>query len=198
MIDELLARIAVFHRSRPVVPEYPMIADVLEVLDRAASPETVDAVPLPVGRHLEAVKPTGDAVIDPLLDEFQRLAPLLPWRRTASYLDVLSTDYLDNYGYVQLVGPGAIVEEPSVRVGIGVWGPHLHYPAHRHEAEEMYHVLHGEPVFTGASGVAVPTVPGDAVHNKPWDVHSQDFGATPTVLLYCWTGAVGSDAELIR
>ena len=197
MIDELLARIVAFHRSRPTVPEFPMVAEVLDVLASAVSPTEVTPELAPVVAHLDSVGRTGDAAIDALLDEFLRLAPMLPWRRTAGYLDVLSRDYLDNYGYVQLVGPGAIVEESSVRVGIGLWGPNLHYPPHRHSAEELYHVLYGAPSFTGASGEAVATGPGDAVHNAPWDVHSQDFGSTPTVLLYCWTGDVGSDAELV-
>jgi hypothetical protein len=197
MIDELLARIVAFHRSRPTVPEFPMVAEVLDVLESVVGPAEVEPVRLPVVDHLDAVGSTGDPVIDALLDEFLRLAPMLPWRRTAGYLDVLSQDYLDNYGYVQLVGPGSIVEKSSVRVGIGLWGPNLHYPAHRHSAEELYHVLYGEPSFTGASGEPVATSPGDAVHNAPLEVHSQDFGSTPTVLLYCWTGDVGSDAELV-
>ena len=110
---------------------------------------------------------------------------------------MLSRDYLDNYGYVQLLGPNAIVEHPDVRVGIGLWGPNLHYPAHQHEAEELYHVLAGEPSFVDPDGESRVTRPGDAVHHAPWQVHSQDFGATPTVLLYCWTGAVEPDAVLV-
>ncbi|MYE57089.1 MAG: hypothetical protein F4108_08505 [Acidimicrobiaceae bacterium] len=197
MIGELLRRIAEFHRSRPAVPEFPMVGPVLDALDSARCPADVESVPLPVLRHLDAVGPSGDAAIDAVLDEFLRLAPVLPWHRTTGYLDVLSRDYLDNYGYVRLLGPDSIVEHPDVRVGIGLWGPHLHYPAHKHEAEELYHVLAGEPSFSGRDGTGRTTGPGDAVHHAPWQVHSQDFGATPTVLLYCWTGAVEPDAVLV-
>ena len=197
MIDELLRRIAQFHRSRPVVPELPMVGPVLDALDSARRPPDVEPGPLPVVRHLDAVEPSGDAAIDAVLEEFLRLGPALPWHRTTGYLDVLSRDYLDNYGYVRLLGPDSIVEHPSVRVGIGVWGPHLHYPAHKHQAEELYHVLAGEPLFRGCDGNRRSTRPGDAVHHAPWQVHSQDFGAAPTVLLYCWTGAVEPDAVLV-
>ena len=174
-----------------------MVAPVLHALDDARCPASIKPRLLPVVRHLDAVEPSGDAAIDAVLGEFLRLAPFLPWRQTAGYLDVLNRDYLDNYGYVQLLGPNAIVEHPDVRVGIGLWGPHLHYPAHHHEAEELYHVLAGEPSFTGGNGTSRTTRPGDAVHNAPWQVHCQDFGATPTVLLYCWTGAVEPDAVLV-
>ena len=197
MIDELLRRIAGFHRSRPVVPEFPMVGPVLDALDNARCPADVESNPLPVLRHLDAVDPSGDEAIDAVLEEFLRLAPALPWLQTAGYLDVLSRDYLDNFGYVQLLGPNSIVEHSSVRVGIGVWGPHLHYPAHHHEAEELYHVLAGEPLFSGRDGTSRATRPGDAVHHEPWQVHIQDFGAKPTVLLYCWTGAVEPDAMLV-
>ncbi|WP_419922975.1 dimethylsulfonioproprionate lyase family protein [Candidatus Poriferisodalis sp.] len=196
VIDELLRRIAEFHRNRPVVPEFPMVAEVLDALDKARSPAQVEPRQLPVLRHLDAVELSGDTATDAVLDEFLSLAPALPWRQTAGYLGVLSQDFHDNYGYVQLVGPDSIVEHHSVRVGIAVWGPHLHYPSHHHEAEELYHVLAGEPLFSGSDGVRRTTRPGDAVHHAPWQEHCQDFGATPTVLLYCWTGAVVADAVL--
>ena len=197
MIEGLLRRVAAFHRSRPVVPEFPMVAPVLDALDKARCPADIEPRLLPVVRHLDAVEPSGNAAIDAVLEEFLRLAPVLPWRHTVGYLDVLSGDYLDNSGYVQLLGPNSIVEHPAVRVGIGLWGPHLHYPAHKHEAEELYHVMAGEPSFSGRDGNGRATRPGDAVHHAPWQVHSQDFGATPTVLLYCWTGAVEPDAVLV-
>ena len=195
-IDELLRRIAEFHRSRPVVPEYPMVAEVLDALDEARSPAQVEPRQLPVLRHLDAVELSGDTAIDAVLEEFLCLASALPWRQTAGYFGVLSEDFHHNYGYVQLLGPDSIVEHHSVRVGIAVWGPHLHYPSHNHEAEELYHVLAGKPSFSGSDGVRRTTKPGDAVHHAPWQEHCQDFGATPTVLLYCWTGAVVADAVL--
>lgn len=174
-----------------------MVAPVLDALDNAACPASIEPRFRPMVRHLDAVGPSCDAAIDAVLEEFLRLAPALPWRQTVGYLGVLNRDYLDNYGYVQLLGPNAIVEHPAVRVGSGLWGPHLHHPAHKHEAEELYHVLAGEPSFSGLDGISRTTRPGDAVHHAPWQVHSQDFGATPTVLLYCWTGAVGPDAVLV-
>jgi len=195
VIAELLRRIASFHRSRTAVPEYPMVAQVLDALDEARSPVLLEARHLPVLRHLDAVRLSGDDAVDAVLEEFLPLAPALPWIQTAGYRGVLSQDFHDNYGYVQLIGPKSIVEHRSVRVGIAVWGPNLHYPSHHHEAEELYHVLAGQPSFS-SEGVCRITKPGDAVHHEPWQPHQQDFGATPTVLLYCWAGAVVADATL--
>lgn len=177
-----------------------MVAEVLAALDGARSPASIEPTrPLEVTRHLAAVKGTGiDDAVDTILDEFLRVAPVLPWRQTTGYLDVLSPEYLANYGYVQLIGPApSVIEHPGVRVGIGLWGPDVDYPLHEHEAEELYHVLAGEPSFGTQDGEWRPTRPGDAVHNPPWHRHAQRFGTTPTVLLYCWTGAVDADAVLV-
>ncbi len=129
-----------------------MAAEVLDALDGVRIPKGIEAVHLPVLRHLEGIELSGQPAIDAVLEEFLRIAKQLPWQHTAGYLDVLPQDYLDNFGYVQLLGPGSIVEHPFVRVGIGLWGPHLHYPSHHHEAEELYHVLAGEPVFSSGDG----------------------------------------------
>ena len=80
----------------------------------------------------------ADPALDAVIEAFLSVARRLPWRQTRSYLDVLSEEYLANYGYVQLLGPPpSIVDHRSVRVGIGLWGPDLHYPLHEHAAEEL-------------------------------------------------------------
>ena len=200
MIDDLLARIAEFHRSRTPFPEFPMVAEVLDVLDEVRSPPTMPHRPrLDVVRHLATVAPSGtDLAVDAIIEEFVRVGVDLPWRQTASYVEVLNADYLANYGYVQLVGPvPAIIEHPTVRVGLGLWGPGLFYPLHEHPAEELYHVLFGEPSFGTDTDEWRPAAPGDAVHHRPLQRHAQRFGDTPTVLLYCWVGDVASDAVLV-
>jgi hypothetical protein len=200
MIDDLLVRIAEFHRSRSPFPEFPMVAEVLDVLDVVESPTTMLHRPrLDVVRHLVAVRPTGiDPAIDAIIEEFVRIGADLPWRQTASYRQVLDAAYLANYGYVQLVGPApAIIEHPSVRIGLGLWGPSLVYPLHKHPAEELYHVLFGEPLFGNGTDEWRATAPGDAVHHRPWQLHAQRFADTPTVLLYSWVGDVKSDAVLV-
>ncbi len=106
VIDGLLGRIAEFHRSRAVVPEYPMVAAVLDALDEARSPALIEGRHLPVLRHLDAVQLCGD-------------------------------------------------------------------------------------------GAPLAMQPGGTVHHAPWQPHQHDFGAMPTMLLYCWTGEVVADAALV-
>ena len=99
-----------------------MVAEVLDVLDAVRSPDEIPPVPLlTVARHLAAVGPSGEAALDAVIEEFLRIAHDLSWRQTAGYLDIMSDEYLANYGYVQFVGPApSIIEHPSVWVWIGV------------------------------------------------------------------------------
>ena len=123
----LLDRIAALHRSRPTVPEFPVVAEVLDVLGAVRSPDEIPpAPPLTVTCYLAAVGASSDAALDAVIEEFPRIAHDLSWRQTAVYLDILNDEYLANYGYVRLVGPApSIIDHPLVRVGIGVWGSHL-------------------------------------------------------------------------
>ena len=84
-----------------------MVTEVLAALDEVRAPPHIErGRPLDVIRHLGAIEPTGyDPGVDAILEEFLRIAPWLPWRQTAGHLGVLRADYLDNYGYVQLIGP---------------------------------------------------------------------------------------------
>ena len=91
----------------------------------------------------------------------------------------------------------SIIEHPSVRVGIGEWGPHLKYPLHEHEAEELYHVLAGTPAF-GTRTEPGPTRSRATPSTTAVAPACAAFGAEPTVLLYCWTGAVEADAVLVE
>jgi len=76
--------------------------------------------PLPVTRLLARI----DAGDDPVLGSFLDLAGVLPWTQTRVYLDALPAEFIRNYGYVLLVGPGdgAVVHSERVALGVGVWG----------------------------------------------------------------------------
>ncbi len=197
MIKPLLNAITNYYRTE--VEQYPMLNEVLDALTAATIPPAISPDPKPVIRHLDGLnqdRPTSPT--KPIMDEFLAVARNLPWSQTYGYLKVLDQDYLDNYGYIRLIGPDSIVPHPDLRVGIGLWGPNLNYPMHHHEAEELYHVLYGQPEFrTDTTDFTTHSI-GDAIHHRPWMPHAQRFGDTPTVLLYAWTGQVSADAELLE
>ena len=201
-----------FYADRESRDELPMLGIVSEELARIVEGEVPvpEPEPLPVTRLLARI----DAGDDPVLGSFLDLAGVLPWTQTRVYLDALPAEFIRNYGYVRLVGPGdgAVVHSERVALGVGVWGAGLHYPRHAHPAEEAYHVLAGEVRFRGAGGVRrelSPGTPGDCARNGPDEPHELWFGAPggiekldpemhpPCVLAWAWVGEIGVDARLV-
>ena len=46
-------------------------------------------------------------------------------------------------GAIQLIGPEGMIRTDRVRLGIYWHAAHTFYPAHRHNATELYHILSG-------------------------------------------------------
>ncbi len=113
------------------------------------------------------------------------------WRRTYSESEV-GRDFLDRYGYFELVGPRGHFHSVSTRAYIGFWDAGLHYPWHVHEAEELYFVLAGEAKFQAKGQETAVLGPGDSrfhVANQP---HAMTTGQGPVLTLVLWRG-VGAD-----
>ena len=161
-----------------------------------------DPVALPVARLLagcESAIDVGSAVpgVGAVLRAFTAAAPILHWGQTAEYAATLSQHFLDNYGYVRVIGSGGLVESDVASAGLGVWGAGLHYPRHEHPAEETYHVLSGSVSFQRGVGPWVERAVGESVHHAPREHHAQRFGDTTCVLSWAWTGDVAVSARLV-
>ena len=155
-----------------------------------------DPVALPVARLLagcESAIDAGSAVpgVGAVLRAFTAAAPILHWVQTAEYAATLSQHFLDNYGYVRVIGPGGLVESDVASAGLGVWGAGLPYPRHEHPAEETYHVLSGSVSFQRGVGLWGERAVGESVH------HAQRVGDTTCVLSWAWTGDVAVSARLV-
>ena len=171
-----------------------------EVGDLLTTAEVVANEPmvLPVARLLADVDPESDVPgVGPVLRTFTAAAAILHWVQTAEYAATLSQQFLDNYGYVRVIGPGGLVESSVISAGLGVWGAGLHYPRHEHPAEETYHLLHGSASFQRDDGPWEPKVVGESVHHDPWEHHAQRFGNATCVLSWAWTGDVVVNARLV-
>ena len=195
--EDLVAALAGFYAGHPDAERYPMLSVVGDLLTTA---EVVINEPLvlPVARLLADVDSESDVPgVGPVLRTFAAAAPILHWVQTAEYAATLPQQFLDNYGYVRVIGPGGLVESSVVSAGLGVWGAGLHYPRHEHPAEETYHLLHGSASFQRDDGPWEPKVVGESVHHDPWEHHAQRFGNATCVLLWAWTGDVVANARLV-
>ena len=178
-----------------------MLAEVGGLLAEALEDDgvvTTEPGGLPVTQLLEGVvADTGQPAIDRVLRAFTAAGPILHWVQTTEYAATLSQHFLDNYGYVRVIGPGGLVESDIASAGLGVWGAGLHYPRHEHPAEETYHLLHGSASFQRGAGPWVARAVGESVHHDPWEHHAQRFGDATCVLSWAWTGDVAVDARLV-
>ena len=199
MLSDLLDALADFYSARAAADQNPMFTDVAAALrgDAGEAPADRAAAPPPVVRWLDRLEPPDDPAITRIVDAFRTIAPTVPWAQTAAYLDAMPPGTADDYGYVKVLGPDALAPATDVAVGIGIWGPGLHYPSHHHAAEEAYHVLAGHPEFRSSGGEWRGLEINEAFHQLPWAPHEQRFGDRPCLLMWAWRGSVTDPASLV-
>jgi Dimethlysulfonioproprionate lyase len=65
-------------------------------------------------------------------------------------------------------------------------GPDTIYPAHHHEAEEIYMPLSGVAAWKQGSGGWKEKTPGTVIHHVPRESHGMRTSASPLLALYLW------------
>ena len=75
-----------------------------------------------------------------------------------------SPDFLENYGYAVLAGPGGLVASEALALGVLMLGPGIHYPTHRHPAVEIYVVARGRGGMAEGGGALAARAAG---HGDP-------------------------------
>lgn len=130
---------------------------------------------------------------------FAAIEPSADWVRNPNYAkDPPDPNFLDNYGYVEVIGPGRRIDTPDCRVGFLMLGPRTHYPIHEHPAEEVYHVMSGDALWLRAESPWRVEPPGTLIHHPSWMRHATHAQTKPMLALYCWAGAIATAAVLTK
>lgn len=112
------------------------------------------------------------------------------WEQSYTREDgVVGDDMLAAYGFAEVIGKLGPFVSTRVRSGIGVWGPNIEYPAHRHTAEEVYVLLAGSAEFILESGDGLSTAmrnAGDSVYVPSMLTHGFRTKKEPLAILYIW------------
>ena len=112
------------------------------------------------------------------------------WEQSYRKADgLVGDDMLQGYGFVEIIGKWGPFVSERVRCGIGVWGPNILYPAHRHKAEEVYYVLAGGASFELGEDGAAETRScgvGEAVFVPSMTWHGFRTDDLPLVVFYIW------------
>ena len=112
------------------------------------------------------------------------------WEQSYTQADgVVGRDMLADYGFAEVIGKLGPFVSTRIRSGIGVWGPNIVYPAHRHQAEEVYVLLAGSAEFQRGQGddasVEIKNA-GDVVFVPSKLIHGFRTMEEPLVVFYIW------------
>ncbi|MDH3667385.1 MAG: dimethylsulfonioproprionate lyase family protein [Paracoccaceae bacterium] len=107
------------------------------------------------------------------------------WEQSYTSADnVVGDDMLAGYGFAEVIGKHGPFVSERVRAGIGVWGPHIDYPPHRHAAEEVYVVVAGSAEFE--LGEPVMRRAGEVVYVPSMLTHGFRTSDQPLAVFYIW------------
>lgn len=174
--------------------------DVLTSLAPSAFADTIAALPLPHAEQraatpcglpvldwLSALVPAASARTEPLVTTLVAAAPHLAWGQTYSDSDVPAA-FLARYGWTELVGLRGPFPHDGFALGFLLLGPDTEYPAHRHEAEELYIPLAGAALWQSGPAPFEARSPGATIHHAPWTPHAMCTHGQPLLALYLWRG----------
>ncbi len=171
-----------------------------------ASPELCDFAEWPTDLTYVAPRPRAVPAlpqISAMADEGALQAALAAvvdhadWVQTYSEAEV-GREFLNNYGYIELFGPGGIFTSSQCRAFIGYWGQGLYYPMHDHEAEEAYLVIGGRGLFEADGEVPADLGPGGVRIHAPFQSHAMEMRDAPMLALCLWRGPGMADRAHIR
>lgn len=177
----------------------PLVGAALRTLDAlpdsagdVRAPRSVPAAALVAGLAGMATPRTA-----PIVAQFAALAPEADWQQNPNYnIENSGRRFMENYGYVEFLGPGRRYERPELRVGLLLLGPGIAYADHHHPAEEVYHVLAGRGRWWRQGEDWQERPVGAAIHHAPWVRHAMATEDAPMLALYCWGGDIVPHATL--
>jgi hypothetical protein len=112
---------------------------------------------------------------------------MLEWRQTYS-ADDFGAAFLERYGWTELIGLRGPIASERIACGFLMLGPGIDYPAHAHEAEELYLPLAGTALWRRDESDFVSRRPGAPIVHRPWEPHAVRTQAEPLLALYVWRG----------
>ena len=91
----------------------------------------------------------------------------------------------------QMAGQVGIVGAASIRTGLFLLAPGVHYPLHQHGALEVYFVVSGSLTLQhGRTGTPFEVHPGQWSVTPSHRVHALTVHGDPCLVIYAWVGAI--------
>lgn len=178
-IDQVLECTRVLHNTniffREVAPWPNDLKKILRPRTQIPATELVKNFPL-----------CGNKETHQLVNIIRKTTLLTNWQRTYTEEEV-GSDFLNRYGYYELIGPKGHFYSKTLRAFIVYWGEQLTYDWHSHEAEEIYLVLAGSGLFK-TKGKQTILKANDYCFHRSWQSHSMITSSEPIITLVLWFG----------
>ena len=169
-----------------LVREVPALRDFAE-WPEAAPPRPCEPLAIPGIALLQAMSARTSTRTAPVVRAVKAAAPHAHWQQTYTEAEV-GRDFLNRYGWFEIVGPGGHFGSHATRAYLAWWGAGLHYPVHLHEAEELYYILAGAAEFHTEGQPSAVIGPEGTRHHTPLQPHAMDTHDEPVLALVLWRG----------
>ena len=163
----------------------------------ASSADVSASVDLPVLAHLPAALEAARGVLsDPAAAALTEAATGAAWTQTAAYVArPPGPGFLDGYAHATLAGPrdgspDGQPDGPPAALGLLLLGPGVHYPHHRHPADEVYLPLTAARWSHDEQDPLSEEPAGTLLHHRPEQAHAMATDGEPLLAVYVWTGEV--------
>jgi len=186
LFDRALEAAKAYHAAMPALPEFQHWPDDITWAGRAA--RAVPAVALlQADSGTRAQDGPGAEETRALHLAVVALAPFAEWRLTYTEAEV-GADFLNRFGWFELIGPEGHFHSLQTRMTVGYWGAGLHYPRHEHEPEELYAVLSGAALFEADGEEARLLQPGQTRLHRSLQSHALTTQDQPILTFVLWRG----------
>jgi hypothetical protein len=158
---------------------------ILAALERPGAQRKGPGNRLPVCDHLDmalSIK-TSYPSLRHLIERFKEIEPQLNWRRRAKYDETASNNFVEGHANAMIIGPDGLEARTDLWLGVTLMAPHVRYPDHDHEPEEVYLVL-SEGEFRQGQGDWFSPGVGGSFYNIPEIKHA--MRSTDQPLLAFW------------
>ncbi len=170
---------------RELLASAPEAENFLRDWPRELIARRVVARPLPVVAALSDLSRLANPRTKAIVDAIAALANDLDWRQTYTAAD-FGQPFLENYGFSEWVGERGAFMSDAVACGVLLLGPETEYPAHSHEAEELYLPLAGRAWWRSGEADWRLHAPETWIHHPPWMVHAMRTDREPLLAAYVW------------
>lgn len=149
-----------------------------------------------------ALAASGQGPLALLAERLSRLAPLMSWTQTETYVAAPPHEYfLRAYAHTTLLAPPlratlTLDTTDQVVVGLLLLGPGNRYPHHYHPADEVYLPLTEASWSQHITDPYTSRPAGVPLRHRPSQPHGVEAGQAPLLTLYLWTGDLTTPAQL--